>query len=144
MLCGCSNPLFSLVRHAAGGKNSLQWQANLRALLLAGLDPQRTLCYVDVGDLRTLDLLLALGADINVLHPSHAGNFRPVEYYPRPFARLEPWLRALHQRGLRLDGLGFGGGQPQTFWWLSRLTKEQKAHIRQVLAELQAETQAQE
>jgi hypothetical protein len=144
MLCGRSNPLFSLVRHAAGRKNWLQWQANLRALLLAGLDPQRALCYVDVGDLRTLDLLLALGADINVLHPSYAGDlglFRLVEYYPRPFASLEPWLRALHQRGLRLDGLG--GGQPQPFWWPSLLTLEQKAHIRQVLAKLQAETQAQ-
>jgi hypothetical protein len=132
-LCGCSNPLFSLVRHAAGRKNWQQWQANLRALLLAGLDPRRALRFVEAGDLRTLDLLLAHGADINVLHPSYGG---ALDLFPRPFAALEPWLRALHRRGLRLDGVGFGGGKAQPFWWPSPLTQEQKAHIGKVLAEL--------
>jgi hypothetical protein len=100
--------LVSLLHRASyDTANVSWWHANLCALIKAGLDPSWALRFVRANDLRTLDLLLAHGADIGVFLLPLPDDFR--EWRPsRAGPWVEEWLRALHERGLDIGGIDLG------------------------------------
>ena len=90
-------------------------RANLAALIRAGLDPTHALRDVSPGDLDSVDLLLAHGADIAAVLPVHSvvrGHAR------QPFAEVvAPWLRGLHARGLDFQSIS----DEVVVLWMQRL-----------------------
>ena len=93
-------------------------RANLGALVRAGLDPTHALRCVCPGDLDSVDLLLAHGADIAAVLPVHPTSVLHHHARPQRFAEVvAPWLRGLHARGLDFRGIG----EEVVVRWVQRL-----------------------
>jgi hypothetical protein len=137
--------LASLMLRAAHDTPDMQswWHANLRALLQAGLSPSWALRFVRAYDVRTLDLLLAHGADIGVLLlPQPEGCRRWGSSLRLP--HIEVWLRALHERGLDFREVDFAAlcDDRLGLWSSLRPTKETVALAWQVITDLESESRA--
>jgi hypothetical protein len=136
--------LASLMLRAAHDKPDCMhswWHANLCALLQAGLSPSWALRFVRAYDVRTLDLLLAHGADIGVLLlPQPEGCHRWGSSLRLP--HIEVWLRALHERGLDFREVDFAAlcDDRLGIWSSLRPTKETVALAWQVITDLESES----